>query len=100
MFADPTKVHRVDFKGKWYKTQGPFTVMPSVRRRPFLFQAGQSDRGRAFAARHAEGIFSAAGCTGPSTRARRYAPISAPDPKDQGRLGRELGYPYARDSVR
>lgn len=34
--------------------------MPSVRRRPFLFQAGQSDRGRAFAARHAEGIFSAA----------------------------------------
>lgn len=60
VFADPTKVHRVDFKGKWYKTQGPFTVMPSVRRRPFLFQAGQSDRGRAFAARHAEGIFSAA----------------------------------------
>ena len=60
VFADPSKVHRVDFQGQWYRVQGPFTVMPSVRRRPFLFQAGQSDRGRAFAAQHAEGIFSAA----------------------------------------
>ena len=60
VFADPAKVHRVDFAGKWYKTRGPFTVIPSPRRRPFLFQAGQSDRGKAFAARHAEGIFSAA----------------------------------------
>lgn len=60
VFADPAKVHRVDFVGKWYKTQGPFTVIPSPRRRPFLFQAGQSERGKAFAARHAEGIFGAA----------------------------------------
>lgn len=60
VFADPAKVHRVDFVGKWYKTQGPLTVIPSPRRRPFLFQAGQSERGKAFAARHAEGIFSAA----------------------------------------
>jgi FMN-dependent oxidoreductase (nitrilotriacetate monooxygenase family) len=60
VYADPAKVHRVDFVGKWYKTQGPFTVIPSPRRRPFLFQAGQSERGKQFAARHAEGIFSAA----------------------------------------
>ena len=60
VFADPSKVHRVDFQGQWYQVQGPFTVIPSARRRPFLFQAGQSDRGRAFAAQHAEGIFSAA----------------------------------------
>jgi long-chain alkane monooxygenase len=60
VYADPAKVHRVDFAGRWYKTQGPFTVIPSPRRRPFLFQAGQSDRGKTFAARHAEGIFSAA----------------------------------------
>ena len=60
VFADPSKVHRAAFKGRVYRTEGPFTVIPSPRRRPFLFQAGQSDRGRAFAARHAEGIFSAA----------------------------------------
>lgn len=60
VFADPDKVHRVDFNGRWYQARGPFTVAPSPRRRPFLFQAGQSDRGKTFAARHAEGIFSAA----------------------------------------
>jgi len=60
VYADPAKVHRADFVGKWYKTRGPFTVIPSPRRRPFLFQAGQSERGKTFAARHADGIFSAA----------------------------------------
>ena len=60
VFAEPEKVHRVDFKGRWYRSEGPFTVAPSPRRRPFLFQAGQSERGKTFAARHAEGIFSAA----------------------------------------
>ncbi|MFT4560951.1 MAG: alkanesulfonate monooxygenase SsuD [Gammaproteobacteria bacterium] len=60
VFADPDKAHKINFVGRHYQTQGPFTVVPSARRRPFLFQAGQSDRGRAFAARHAEGIFSAA----------------------------------------
>jgi FMN-dependent oxidoreductase (nitrilotriacetate monooxygenase family) len=60
IFADPAKVHRAAFNGKFYQTEGPFTVIPSPRRRPYLFQAGQSDRGRAFAARHAQGVFSAA----------------------------------------
>jgi FMN-dependent oxidoreductase (nitrilotriacetate monooxygenase family) len=60
IFAHPEKVHRARLSGETYQTEGPFTVVPSPRRRPFLFQAGQSDRGRAFAARHAEGIFSAA----------------------------------------
>ena len=60
VFADPAKVHRADFVGRWYKTQGPFTVVPSPRRRPFLFQAGQSERGKSFAAKHADGIFSVA----------------------------------------
>ena len=60
IFADPNKVHRVAFQSEHFQTEGPFTVIPSPRRHPFLFQAGQSERGRAFAARHAEGIFSAA----------------------------------------
>lgn len=60
IYADPHKVHRVNFQGRWYRAEGPFTVQPSPNRRPFLFQAGQSDRGKTFAARHAEGVFSAA----------------------------------------
>ncbi len=60
VFADPDKVHRLDFEGKWYRVRGPFTVAPSPGRRPLLFQAGQSERGKSFAARHAEAVFSAA----------------------------------------
>jgi FMN-dependent oxidoreductase (nitrilotriacetate monooxygenase family) len=60
IFADSTKIHPLNFKGKWYSVEGPMTVIPSPQRRPYLFQAGSSDRGREFAARHAECIFAAA----------------------------------------
>lgn len=60
IFADPKKIHRLDHHGKYYNVQGPLTVIPSPQRRPYLFQAGQSDRGREFAAKHAECIFAAA----------------------------------------
>lgn len=57
IFADPDKIHRIDYEGEYHKVQGPLTVIPSPQRRPYLFQAGQSDRGRAFAAKHAECVF-------------------------------------------
>jgi long-chain alkane monooxygenase len=60
IFADPSKIHRLDYAGKYYQVQGPLTVIPSPQRRPYLFQAGASERGRDFAARHAECIFAAA----------------------------------------
>lgn len=60
IFADPAKVHQLNFQGQWYQTQGPLTVIPSPQQRPYLFQAGQSDRGREFAVTHAECIFSVA----------------------------------------
>ena len=60
IFADPNKIHKINFEGKWHKVQGPLTVIPSPQRSPYLFQAGQSDRGREFAAKHAECIFAAA----------------------------------------
>ena len=67
IFADPTKIHKIDFEGKWNKVQGPLTVIPSPQRQPYLFQAGQSDRGREFAAKHTECIFA----VGTSTRQMR-----------------------------
>lgn len=57
IFADPSKVHKINHVGKWFKVQGPLTVPPSPQGHPYLFQAGASDRGRAFAAQHAECIF-------------------------------------------
>ena len=57
IFADPDKVHKIDFEGKWFSCTGPSCVMPSPQGQPFLVQAGASEQGREFAARHAECIF-------------------------------------------
>jgi FMN-dependent oxidoreductase (nitrilotriacetate monooxygenase family) len=57
MVSDPTKVHAIDHEGVHFKVAGPHLMSPTPQRTPVLFQAGSSDRGRAFAAKHAEGIF-------------------------------------------
>ncbi len=56
-FADPTKVHRVDHSGEWFQVRGPLTVPRSPQGYPVLIQAGQSERGRQFAARWGELLF-------------------------------------------
>lgn len=63
VFADPDKVHRLNHDGKYFKVMGPLNVVPGPQRRPVLFQAGGSDRGREFATRHAECIFGTGGGT-------------------------------------
>jgi FMN-dependent oxidoreductase (nitrilotriacetate monooxygenase family) len=55
--ADPAKVHKIHHKSPRYSVEGPHLVAPSPQRTPFLFQAGSSKAGRAFAARHAEAQF-------------------------------------------
>lgn len=57
VFADPKKVHRLDHKGKFFRSRGPFTVPRSPQGHPVLVQAGQSGRGKTFAARWGELIF-------------------------------------------
>jgi len=57
VFADPAKVHRLDHAGKFFRTRGPFTVPRTPQGHPVLIQAGQSGRGRRFAARWGELIF-------------------------------------------
>ena len=56
-FADPDKVHRLDHKGKFFSSRGPFTVPRSQQGHPVIIQAGQSGRGKEFAARWAELLF-------------------------------------------
>jgi FMN-dependent oxidoreductase (nitrilotriacetate monooxygenase family) len=56
-FADPDKVHELDHKGEWFSVRGPLTVPRSPQGRPVLLQAGSSGRGRDFASRWAELIF-------------------------------------------
>lgn len=56
-FIDPSVVSRVDHDGEHFSVAGPFGCAPTPQRAPVLFQAGQSERGRAVAARHAEVAF-------------------------------------------
>ena len=57
-YANPQKVHTVKFHGQYFDIDGPHLVEPSVQRTPVLFQAGASTRGKHFAAKHAEAVFS------------------------------------------
>jgi FMN-dependent oxidoreductase (nitrilotriacetate monooxygenase family) len=56
-FSDPEKIHKINHKGEFYDVEGPHLPSPSPQRTPVLYQAGASTAGRAFAARHAEGVF-------------------------------------------
>jgi FMN-dependent oxidoreductase (nitrilotriacetate monooxygenase family) len=57
LFAHPDKVHRLDYKGEYFQSRGPFTVPRSAQGHPVIIQAGQSGRGTTFAARWAECVF-------------------------------------------
>ena len=57
ILADPAKVHYANYQGRWVKTRGPLSIPRSAQGRPVIMQAGGSDRGREFAARWAEVIF-------------------------------------------
>jgi FMN-dependent oxidoreductase (nitrilotriacetate monooxygenase family) len=57
VFADPTKVHRVDFEGKYLRINAVPPVLPSAQGKPVLFQAGSSSRGQDFAILNSEAVF-------------------------------------------
>jgi FMN-dependent oxidoreductase (nitrilotriacetate monooxygenase family) len=56
-FADPDKVHRTQFEGRYLRSEGTFTVPRSPQGHPVLIQAGSSPRGRRFGARWADTVF-------------------------------------------
>ena len=75
-FADPRKVRRLDHRGKFFRSRGPFTVPRSPQGHPVIIQAGASGRGKRFAGRWGEVIFSAS--TGNFETAKRtYEGIKA-----------------------
>jgi long-chain alkane monooxygenase len=59
-YADASKVHEINFEGRWYKSRGPLQTVPSPQGRPAFIQAGGSPRGRLFAAQHADSIIASA----------------------------------------
>ena len=59
-YAEPSKVRRLDHKGRYFTSRGPFTVPRSPQGYPVIIQAGASGRGQKFAGRWGEVIFTAA----------------------------------------
>ncbi|MBV7705474.1 LLM class flavin-dependent oxidoreductase [Nocardia nova] len=59
IYADPGKIHRIDFRGDYLRVRGPFNAARTPQGHPVLVQAGASNDGRAFAACYAEAIFTA-----------------------------------------
>ena len=57
LFAQPDKVHRLDYTGRFFRSRGPFTVPRSPQGHPVIIQAGQSGRGKRFGAQWGEVIF-------------------------------------------
>lgn len=60
-FLDIGQVRPAGYAGQHIRTRGPLNVPGSPQGRPVLVQAGQSEDGRAFAAKWAEAIFTAHG---------------------------------------
>ena len=56
-YFEPSRVHALNHKGKWFSVKGPLNVPRSPQGQPVVVQAGASDDGRGFAAEFAEAIF-------------------------------------------
>jgi FMN-dependent oxidoreductase (nitrilotriacetate monooxygenase family) len=61
IFHDVTRIRPANHHGRYFDVTGPLGASRSAQGRPVLFQAGSSETGRAFAARHAEVIFTSHG---------------------------------------
>lgn len=75
IFTDPAKVRRIEHEGRQYRISAMHLCEPSPQRTPVLYQAGASERGRAFAGQHAECVF--VNGTNPSIVANQVADLRA-----------------------
>jgi FMN-dependent oxidoreductase (nitrilotriacetate monooxygenase family) len=56
-WGDPAQLRAIDHVGTHFRVAGPLNVPRPVQGHPLLVQAGASEQGKAFAAKHAEAIF-------------------------------------------
>src|SRR5271155_1674448 len=58
-YARPGRIRPINHRGDFYQVAGPLNMPRCPQGRPVLVQAGSSDTGRRFAARHADAVFTA-----------------------------------------
>ena len=106
VYADPARVHPIEHEGRWFQVPGVHLSEPSPQRTPVIYQAGASSRGRRFAGRHAEAIFTSGptiehhraarrrdprGARGRGPRARRRPRLHDGDGRRRRDLARRVG---------
>ncbi len=74
-YARADRVRPINHRGDFYKVEGPLNIPRCPQGRPVLVQAGSSDTGRRFAARHADAVFTA--CLGKTKAQEFYADLKA-----------------------
>ena len=57
IFADASKVKRIEYQGRFYNSRGPLNVVRSPQNGPALIQAGTSPKGVELAAKYADAVF-------------------------------------------
>src|SRR6266403_479103 len=58
-YAKADRIRSINHTGQYYQVAGPLNLPRCPQGRPVFVQAGSSDTGRRFAARHAEAVFTA-----------------------------------------
>ncbi|NUP84126.1 MAG: LLM class flavin-dependent oxidoreductase [Nonomuraea sp.] len=58
-YADTGKIHAIEHAGAHFAVRGPLNTSRPPQGHPLLVQAGSSEDGKEFAARHAEAVFTA-----------------------------------------
>ena len=58
VYADMSKMHRLNHEGEYFKVRGPLNIERSPQGQPVIFQAGASETGREFAAKLSDAVFS------------------------------------------
>jgi FMN-dependent oxidoreductase (nitrilotriacetate monooxygenase family) len=87
IYADPTKLHRLDHEGEFFKVAGPLNISRSPQGYPVFAQAGSSPDGQAFAAEVAEMMFT---FQSNIERAREFSAVMKNLTADAGRNPDEL----------
>lgn len=59
VYARIDRIRAINHRGDFYEVKGPLNMPRCPQGRPVLVQAGSSDTGRRFAARHADAVFTA-----------------------------------------
>ncbi|KRD72236.1 LLM class flavin-dependent oxidoreductase [Ensifer sp. Root278] len=88
VYADKSKLRRLNHKGRFFRIEGPLNIERSRQGQPVVFQAGASDSGIRLAGKHADAVFTNGG---PIEDAKAFYKQVKQSAVAQGRRAAEIG---------